>query len=131
MRQTPMPGRSKPMPRGKALERRTPMPRGDAQLARVTQIRPVSKKREAENRERRKVVKATFSEHPVCAVPWCGRLADDVHEPLMRSRGGSIVDPANMAPLCRPCHDGITDTQPDWAYNLGLLAHSWDGGDAA
>jgi hypothetical protein len=36
-----------------------------------------------------------------------------------------------MAPLCRPHHTEITDEQPEWAYVLGLLAHSWDGGDAA
>lgn len=62
---------------------------------------------------------------PVCAVPWCTSLADDVHEPLTRSRGGSITDPANAVPLCRPCHTVITDTQPDWAYEQGLLIHSW------
>ncbi|WP_262403460.1 hypothetical protein, partial [Actinomadura sp. CNU-125] len=68
---------------------------------------------------------------PTCAVPDCGRPADDVHEPLTRARGGSIIDPANMAPLCRPHHTEITDEQPAWAYDLGLLVHSWDGGDAA
>lgn len=115
----------------KPLERTTQL-RSSTGLARVTPLRPVSKKRQAENRERRTVVHATFGDAPTCAVPGCGRLADDVHEPLTRARGGSITDPSNMAPLCRPCHTEITDQQPAWAYALGLLAHSWDDpGDAA
>ena len=89
-------------------------------------LRSQSKKRQAENRLRRQVVAETFGERPPCAVPSCSRWADDVHEPLTRGRGGSIVDPANMVPLCRPHHDEITFTEPRWAYDLGLLVHSWD-----
>lgn len=114
----------------KSLERTTQL-RSSTGLARVTPLRPVSKKRQAENRERRAVVHATFGDAPTCVVPGCGRLADDVHEPLTRARGGSITDPSNMAPLCRPHHDEITFTEPAWAYELRLLVHSWDGGDAA
>lgn len=114
----------------KGPERNTPL-RSSASLERVTPLRPVSRRRQAENRLRRKVVYATFGDAPTCTVLWCNRLADDCHEPLTRARGGSITDPANMAPLCRPHHDEITDEQPDWAYDLGLLVHSWDGGDAA
>ena len=112
------------------LERTSPL-RNTTGLARVTRLRPVSAERRVENRERRKVVYATFGDAPLCAVPSCVRLADDVHEPLTRGRGGSITDPENMAPLCRPHHTEITDTEPAWAYALGLLIHSWDGGDAA
>jgi hypothetical protein len=89
-------------------------------------MRAQSKKRQRENRQRRKVVRETFGDQPMCAVPACARWADDVHEPLTRGRGGSIVDPANMAPLCRPHHTEITDHQPAWAYELKLLAHSWE-----
>ncbi|MEV4672675.1 hypothetical protein AB0K34_13555 [Actinomadura sp. NPDC049382] len=127
--------RNKPLPRRTRLTVRKPLERhapieAAASLARVTPLAPVSRKRRAENRERRKVVTATFGDAPGCAAPGCGRLADDVHEPLTRARGGSITDPSNMVPLCRCCHDAVT-LGPTWAYDLGLLRHSWDGGDAA
>lgn len=102
------------------------MPRGDAGLARRTPLKQQSAKRRREMRERRAMVAELWPERPKCAVPWCTSLADDVHEPLMRSRGGSIVDPENAVALCRPCHTLITDTQPAWAYEAGLLRHSWD-----
>lgn len=102
------------------------MKRG-APLKRRTGLRWQSKKRQAENRQRRQIAHQTFGDHPVCAVPRCGQWAWDAHEPLTRGRGGSIVDPANMAPLCRPHHTEITDTEPAWAYDLGLLKHSWGG----
>lgn len=97
-------------------------------LKRRKGIRWQSPKRRKQNRERRKVAEATFGLQPMCAVPSCGQRADDVHEPLTRARGGSIVDPANMQPLCRPHHDEI-DGEPPWAYDLGLLKHSWDRRD--
>jgi len=65
-------------------------------------------------------------------MPGCPLPADDVHEPLTRARGGSIVDPENMRPLCRAHHHWVTVSEPQAAYDLGLLRHSWDhGGDAA
>jgi hypothetical protein len=60
-----------------------------------------------------------------CGRPDCQRRADDLHEPLSRARGGSITDEANARPLARECHDEIT-LGPDWAYEAGLLVHSWD-----
>jgi hypothetical protein len=44
----------------------------------------------------------------MCWVPGCGRWADDAHELLSRARGGSIVDPDNIRPVCRDHHDWIT-----------------------
>lgn len=111
--------------------KRSPMPNRRTWMQRGQRLRPVSRKRQADNRERRVVVEATLGDAPRCIVPGCGRLADDVHEPLTRARGGSIADPENMVPLCRPHHDEITFEEPAWAYALGLLIHSWDGGDAA
>lgn len=125
MKRTPL-SRKTPLHRGDAgLSRRTPLQQG-SELARRTPLKPQSAKRRREMRERRAMVAALWPERPKCAVPWCGRLADDVHEPLMRSRGGSITDPENAVPLCRPCHMVISDEQPRWAYELGLLRHSWD-----
>lgn len=145
VKRTGMPQRSAEQ-RGKRLER-------GAGLGRRTEIRKVSAKRQAENRERRAMVAAMFPERPLCVVymlsqdnpgvipdgvlSQCGRWADDVHEPLTRARGGSIVDPENAVPPCRPCHDVLTfrpESELRWAYELGLLRHSWDAprsGEAA
>ena len=91
------------------------------------------------------MVAAMFPERPLCVVyalsqespglipdeviNGCGRWADDVHEPLTRARGGGIADPGNAVPPCRPCHDVLTfrpESELEWAYELGLLVHSWD-----
>jgi hypothetical protein len=139
---------------GQPLQRKKPMNRGDKPLgrntgltpaagpARVTRINPVSGKRRAQNRERRAMVTTMFPERPLCVVyvlsqdhpglipgnviAQCWRWADDVHEPLTRARGGSITDPANATPPCRPCHDAL-GKEPPWGYQLGLLRHSWEG----
>lgn len=126
-----MPQRSKPRPHGKGPER-------GAELVRYAPLRAVSAARAAENRLRRKIVDQLYPERPVCHRPGCYQPADDIHEPLTRARGGSIVDPENMCPLCRTCHDLVTfapESELGWAYEAGLLRHSWDGlqraGDAA
>lgn len=105
-----------------------------AGLARRTSVRRVSAKRAAENRKRRAMIDALYPERPRCARPGCGRLADDIHEPLTRGRGGSITDPENAVPLCRACHDEITfrpESELGWAYEAGLLRHSWDASGKA
>jgi hypothetical protein len=101
-------------------------------------LRPVSAKRRQENRERKAMAAALWPDgRPLCFVPWCGHWADDLHEPLTRARGGSITDPENAFPLCRPHHDEVTfrpESELGWAYDLGLLRHSWDvprGGEVA
>lgn len=97
-------------------------------LARRTPLRAVSARRVKENRQRRKMTDALFPDRPKCSVPRCPSLADDLHEPLTRARGGSITDPGNACPLCRPHHDQITfapESELGWAYDLGLLRHSW------
>ena len=106
---------------------------------RRSRIKPVSDKRAKQNRERRAMADRLYPDRRegivMCAVPWCTRPADDLHEPLTRARGGSITDEDNMVPLCRICHDLITfapESELQWAYDLGLLKHSWsDGGDVA
>jgi hypothetical protein len=107
------------------VERRTPLTRTTG-LAQVVPLRPVSNKRQRENRERRKVVQALWPDRPPCSFPQCSAWADDVHEPLFRSRLGSVTDPANMRPLCRPHHDWVPE-HTDEAEALGLAVHSWDG----
>ena len=64
-----------------------------------------------------------------CGRPECNRRADDVHEILTRARGGSITDEANVVALSRACHDEITfrpESELQWAYDAGILKHSWD-----
>ena len=58
----------------------------------------------------------------MCAVPDCGRPADDLHEILPRGRGGSITDEKNTVPTCRQHNEELTKS-PAWAYRLGLLKH--------
>ncbi len=60
---------------------------------------------------------------PDCIVPWCARLADDLHEILPRARGGSITDEENCVLVCRFHNEELT-LEPDWGYQLGLLKHS-------
>lgn len=120
-----MPNRKSGLKQGKPLERKTPL-RAAGNLDRSTSLREQSKKRQRDNRERRKVVTEKYGTGPVrCEVPWCGDLADDAHEPLTRARGGSITDPDNIRAVCRPHHDEI-GTEPEWAYELGFLKHSWE-----
>lgn len=91
-------------------------------------LRARSRKAAAAYRVRRPMLKALADMHPYCVRPGCNRFADDGHEPLTRARGGSITDPDNVVLLCRPCHDELSE-EPAWAYDLGLLRHSWDAGD--
>jgi hypothetical protein len=93
-------------------------------LKRSKGLRTVSPKRRAENRKRRAMANARFPERPRCVVPWCTRMADDLHEPLTRARGGSITDPDNTEPVCRQHNEELT-REPAWGYELGLLKHSW------
>lgn len=104
-------------------------PNPDKPLRRKTWMKQVSARRARQNRERRAMVTRLYPERPPCARPACPRMADDIHEPLTRARGGSIVDPGNQVPLCRPCHDEVTfrpESELGWAYEIGLLVHSWD-----
>lgn len=81
-------------------------------------IAPTSKKRAKLLRERKKLTDAMQAN----GRPWCvrcGAPADDAHELLSRARGGSISDPANCVPICRPCHAYATE-HPIEAERLGL-----------
>jgi len=96
-------------------------------------INPVSTKRARENRERAAMADRLWPDRRegtvMCAVPWCPRLADDLHEPLTRARGGSITDEDNAEPLCRQHNHDLAqkpESQLGWAYDLKLLRHSWE-----
>jgi 5-methylcytosine-specific restriction endonuclease McrA len=114
------------------LERYTPLPRtawvrtpGNG-LTRHGRINPVSDRRRAENRDRRKMADTEFGDQPLCAIRWdenCRGLADDLDEILSRGRSGSITDPENCTPACRPCHTAKTE-HPAEAEARGLLLPS-------
>jgi hypothetical protein len=53
----------------------------------------------------------------------CARLASEVHEPLTRARGGSILDENNAVAICRICHSWIHE-HPREAAMVGLLLSS-------
>jgi hypothetical protein len=110
-------------------------PWGRRAAARRKPLRAVSARRQAENRKRRKLAAELYQERPRCSVPWCPDLADDIHEILSRARsGGIITDPGLWVPLCRRCHDLITftpESELGWAYEAGVLRHSWDAAGGA
>ena len=112
-------------------------------IQRKTPLRPVSKKRQKLNRQRAQMVKTELQQRPQCeagpritefltsyysaeAAFWfdrktpCYVQSTELHEPLTRARGGSIVDPANTVAICRRCHDWI-HAHPDDAEQCGLL----------
>jgi hypothetical protein len=62
-------------------------------------------------------------DHPKGGGYRCGGLAVDLHEPLTRARGGSILDPANTFAVCRICHEWI-HAHPKAATAIGLLTRS-------
>jgi len=73
-------------------------------------------------RKRIPLVQALFADQPACAA-CLAEPAVDPHEILPRGRGGSITDPGNVIPLCRPCHTWVT-TNPAEAEARGLSAKS-------
>jgi len=117
------------MKRGGQIQRRTELKRTEfrtrSALPRVMHLQGRSAKSAAEDRERGRVLRSLFPEPVVCAVPECMQVATDPHEPLTRARGGSITDPDNILGICRHHHSEI-HAEPAWAYELGLLRHSWE-----
>jgi len=120
--------RSGPIKRKTPLERGKPMKRtgwkrtaNGAATTRRAPIKPVSKKRQAEQRERVKMLKAETGGVPVACERCDAAEANDAHEIVPRSAGGSITDRENVVFLCRPCHRWIGDN-PAQAMADGWLA---------
>lgn len=100
-------------------------------IQRRTPLRRVSPKTAKRNRQRAKFRREILLERPRCEAGnsiWtidpsyadCGRVAVDLHEPLTRARGGSVLDPANVVATCRACHEWI-HRYPLRATEIGLL----------
>lgn len=83
-------------------------------------MRPVSAKRAREISKRRAMLKRSHGPERCHWPDGCPDAADDPHEILSRARGGSIVDPDNVVPLCRRHHDLITQN-PALGVNVGLV----------
>lgn len=115
------------------LTRKAPLLSNGKPLDRGRPIPKVSAKRAAANRVRSAVAKSKANgERPLCVGPGPAHWADDWHEPATRGRMGgrlygpdSITDPENMQPICRAHHREVTNEEPAWAYDIGLLRHSW------
>lgn len=61
--------------------------------------------------------------------PDCTLRASGTHHRLREAHGGPTT-PENLVAVCRSCHTdapGAIHRQPAWAYENGLLIHSWDG----
>ena len=114
------------------LRRLTPLKRG-GWLLRRTPLRARSRKREQEQRTRNEMVRDELARRELCEAgavithaghnARCHGVAVELHEPLTRARGGSILDPANTVAICRSCHDWIHVT-PASATEIGLLRPS-------
>ena len=109
--------------------KRTPLRRGGP-LRRRTPLRQFSPKRAKRQRLRQQMVRDALARRELCEAgavithaghnARCHGAAVELHEPLTRARGGSILDPANTIAICRSCHDWI-HVNPAAATDLGLL----------
>ena len=109
-----------------ALRRRAPLRRGGLRSWNST-IRTRSKKAEAVAPARKKFAKKYLAEHPICEIRWdqgCWYKANEVHEPLTRARGGSILSEENSLAVCRYCHVE-THAHPAEATERGFLRSRW------
>jgi len=91
-------------------------------------LRTRSKKAQAIAPKRRKFVESVLEDEPTCQVTWddnCQRRSMDVHEPLTRARGGSILSRDNAVATCRHCHRQI-HIHPNQATDRGFLISRWD-----
>ena len=98
-------------------------------------MRPRSRKKEAEYRLRRPLVKRLLEERPWCEacpvfasydgmVTYSRNPSQDIHEIVRRSQGGSILEEENLMAVCRPCHRRIGN-HPALAFSLGLAKEGW------
>lgn len=94
-------------------------------LRRRKRIRPMSAKRQAIAAERRAFVQRVLLARPVCEWPRCLNNSHDVHERLLRSRGGDILDSLGVVALCRTHHRYVHDN-PAEATSMGFMTPSWE-----
>lgn len=91
-----------------------------------SRIRPVSKRRAAQNRVRARLRLEMVGKPCEAQLEGCAYTGTDWHERLSRARGGSPIDVENRVWLCRPCHSWVTE-HPREATELGLLVSAYGG----
>ena len=102
-----------------------------------TPLRRISKKRAKIQRQRAEMSSTELDHRPRCEAGGlllilgesddCQGRSVELHEPLTRARGGSILDPDNTVAVCRNCHRWIHDN-PRSATELGLLKSQHEQG---
>lgn len=71
-------------------------------------MRPLSKKRAAQNRLYMKLRAEYLQAHPRCETPWgCGNAADQIHHKRGRV-GALLLDTAHWLAICAVCHNRAT-----------------------
>ncbi len=110
------------------------MPRSTAPLPRYTRLRPFSRKRAKRCKSRAACRRIVFERDGGlcrCRVSeFCTGKGEQVHERILRSRGGDIADPENCLLVCAPCHRYLHD-HPAWAEACGYIASNLCGRRAA
>lgn len=106
--------RRTPLKRGGPLRRRKPIPFRSAKMAALYRNERIPLVRE--------ILGLDDGGRPCVR---CGQLADTVHEPLGRGRGGSIVDRKNAVPMCAVCNEWCSNGSPKQAELEGFVVHSW------
>jgi hypothetical protein len=134
-----------PLNRKKSLQSNTPLKRTEFKKNPKSSMAPrssqINKRSKTSKRGKEELQRASFvaeiilQANGLCEAWWnirmvdyeqskkCLRLAREVHEPLTRARGGSILDPDNAVAICRICHSWIHD-HPELAKSVGLLRSS-------
>lgn len=116
MKRSPLPRRT---PLGRSLLRKSRTPETPQQIHRAE----LEAQREVFRREQ-------LAKFPICQLQvtsLCRKWKNpstDLHEIVLRSRGGSIVDPTNILCVCRWCHV-LLQTHPLFAECIGAMLPSW------
>ena len=118
-----------PLKRKTPLRQKTPL-KSSTSLQRKTPLNKVSKRQQQLNRKRSKFSKEQLELRPFCEAgpiihqsgfeSHCSRNAVELHEPILRSAGGSITDVNNSVAICRLCHSWIHNNVGE-SIKLGLI----------
>lgn len=94
---------------------------------RRTPIRPVSKRRAAQNRVRARLRAEMVGKPCEAQLAGCAYTGTEHHEPGKRSQGADPTDPAQMIWVCRLCHSWIHEHVAE-SVKAGLLLSKKDVG---
>lgn len=115
------------------LKRKTPLNRGKSELKKSS-LRKRSKKTEEKYVERRALVEKILTETPKCeaceiynsydGVRWRVNKSEHLHEIVLRSQGGDILDESIIVAVCPVCHARV-DEDRIVSELLGLYMRSY------